>query len=94
MKSSSQVLPDNSSAPHPDRSAPFPGIEVRNGLRAPAQRTPPLSAEEWADDFFSRAPQYRTKAHLIEIIRQAQRGAEPKASLFGGSNIDYARGQF
>ena len=81
------------SAPHPDRSAAGASPEVRNGLRPPAQRTPPLSAEEWADDFFSRAPQYRTKASLIEIIRQAQRGAEPKENLFAGK-IDYARGQF
>ena len=63
-------------------------------MRPPSERTMPLSAEEWADDFFSRAPQYRTKASLIEIIQKVQREAIEKAASLGALMIESARSRF
>jgi len=65
-------------APHPDRSRAAVSIEVRNGMRPPLARIDPLSPEEWADEFFSKAPKYRTKQTLVELFRLILAGKGPR----------------
>lgn len=81
------------SAPRRDAQATEVG-GVSGPIRPPLERKFPLTAEEWAEEFFSRAPQYRTKALLVEIIRQVQRDTVEKAHSLGALMLESARSKF